>query len=96
VGVDVVAGPSALPAPVMGPRTHPSPASGDQVTYWLDDGSRLRRLDALLRKDLPVRVDFTRDDQTVPSAAGVLGGAPVAPRPVTAAEAQLPARMPGT
>ncbi|OLB73887.1 MAG: hypothetical protein AUI14_25085 [Actinobacteria bacterium 13_2_20CM_2_71_6] len=105
VPVDVIAGPAALPSPapvLIGPRpaARPSPsglpfaADGGQVTYWLDDASRLRRLDALLRKDLPVRIDFARDDRTAPAAIGALGGAPIAPRPVTAAEAQLLARMP--
>jgi len=105
VPVDVIAGPATLPSAgprMLGPRPSPAPSAsglpfagqGGQVTYWLDNGSRLRRLDALLRKDLPVRVDFSRDDQTVPAAVAALGGAPVAPRPVTLAEAQLLARMP--
>jgi hypothetical protein len=98
VPVDVVAGPAVLPTPVMGPRLAPRPSPSGapvtgQVTYWLDDGGRLRRLDAYLRKDLPVRVDFSRDDPGVPAAIAPLGGAAVAPRPVTAAEAGLLARM---
>ena len=98
VPVDVMTGPAALPVPVMGPRLAARPApsgppAASQVTYWLDEGARLRRLDTYLRKDLPVRVDFNRDDQAVPAAIAPLGGAPVVPRPVTVAEAGLLARM---
>src|SRR5438270_231030 len=58
VPVDVIAGPAVLPSPMIGPRRSatPSPSAlpfadqGGQVTYWLDEGARLRRLDALLRK----------------------------------------------
>ena len=102
VPVDVISGPAELPPGMVGPRPSPAPSRsglpfagrGGQVTYWLDGGSRLRRLDAMLRADLPVRVDFTRDDQTVPPAVAALGGAPIAARPVTPAQAQLLARMP--
>src|SRR5436305_4761424 len=94
VPVDVVDGPAILPPSLMGPvGARPTPSAASQVSYWLDDGSRLRRLDTYLRKDLPVRVDFHRDDQAVPAAIAPLGGAPVAPRPVTAAEAGLLARL---
>jgi hypothetical protein len=76
------------------PSALPFAGNGGQVTYWLDDNAKLRRLDALLRKDLPVRVDFNRDDRATPAVVEVLGGAPIAPRPVSAAEAQQLARLP--
>jgi hypothetical protein len=95
VAVDVLTGPAVLPAGVTGPERLPSAAAngGAQVSYWLDDTGRIRRLDALLRKDLPVKVEFDRDDRTRPATAEVLGGAPVTPRPVTAAEAATLARL---
>src|SRR5436305_710084 len=94
VAVDVITGPAALPPTVAGPaRPAIGAASGAEVTYWLDDNGRLRRLDALLRKDLPVRIEFNRDDRTAPAAVEMLGGAPVSPRPVTAAEAAVLAKL---
>lgn len=66
---------------------------GGQVTYWLDGRSRVRRFQALLAADLPVRVDFDRTDRTRPVAIELLGGAAVAPRPVTTDEARLLAML---
>ncbi len=95
VATDVLVGPATLPGTVTGPARQSSaaPGNGAQVSYWLDDTGRLRRLDALLRKDLGVRVDFNRDDRTEPATIEALGGAPVAPRPATPAEAALLNRM---
>ncbi len=80
------ASPSASPAPFA--------ALGGQVRYWLDAQGRVRRLDALLASNLPVEVDFRRDDHTVPTAIQPLGGAAIAPRPITPAEAALLAALP--
>ena len=86
--------PSAPPsAPASAP---PSAAAGiaGPATYWLDDNSRLRRVDAVLGGGVPVRVDFDRVQTATPAAIELLGGAPVQPRPVTADEAQLLANLP--
>jgi hypothetical protein len=94
-----VAGPQLSPAASPSASSAPSPSSapfatnGGQVTYWVDDAGRVRRLEALVGRDLPVRLDFVRADRTAPTAIEMLGGAPVTPRPVTAAEAQLLSRM---
>ena len=103
VPVEVIAGPAVLPSPtpavagpqpvVRSPSGLPFASAGGQVTYWLDADSRLRRLDALLRKDLPVRVDFDRVGRLGSPAIEPLGGAPIAPRPVTDSEALVLARM---
>jgi hypothetical protein len=87
------AGPRLRPAASPSVASVPFTASGGQVTYWVDDAGRVRRLDALIGRDLPVRVDFARTDRTVPVTIELLGGAPVTPRPVTAAEAQALARV---
>jgi hypothetical protein len=95
VAVDVITGPAVLPAGATGPERLPSasPGTSAQVSYWLDDGGRIRRLDALLRKDLPLKVEFSRDDRTRPAAVEALGGAPVTPRAVTAAQAAQLSKM---
>lgn len=95
VAVDVITAPAVMPAGVTGPERLPSasPGTSPQVSYWLDDSGRVRRLDALLRKDLPLKIEFSRDDRTRPAAVEVLGGAAVTPRTVTTAEAALLARM---
>jgi hypothetical protein len=80
------------PSSPASPSASPSPAGA--ATYWLDDNSRLRRLDAVLAGGLPVRVDFDRGDRSEPAAIGLLGGAPVQPRAVTADEARTLADLP--
>lgn len=82
------AGPAS---PTPGP--HSLAAMGGAVRYWLDGDGRLHRFEALLTKDLPVKVDLTRGDgpEIVPIAA--LGGRPTRPRRVTATEASALALM---
>jgi hypothetical protein len=90
----------------------PPTSKTSEVRYWLDGTGGLRRLEALLAENLPVRVDIQRADPAGgtasagstaaaggPATAAVpvidlLGGAPVAPRPITSAEAELLARLP--
>lgn len=85
---------SAQPSTPASPQ--PSEAAGiaGPATYWLDDNARLRRVDAVLGGGLPIRVDFQRVPTATPAAIEQLGGAPVAPRPVTADEALLLAELP--
>jgi hypothetical protein len=99
VPVSVIDGPAVPPSHPGSPTPRASAAdwqsagTGDQVRYWLDGTGRLRRLDALLSADLPVQVDFQRDDRTRPLAIDLLGGQPVRARPVTKGEARLLSRM---
>jgi hypothetical protein len=88
--VDVLLGPAILPSPP--PPGPPAPgrdpteslaAHGGAVQYWLDGEARLRRLEALLAADTPVRVDLDRDDATTPAVVALLGGARIDPAPVT-------------
>src|SRR2546423_1448330 len=75
VPAGVVAGPAVLPPARMGPAgAGPTPPAASRATYWLDDGSHRRRLHTYLRRALPVRVDFNRDDRAVPAAIAPLGG----------------------
>jgi hypothetical protein len=88
--VDVIVGPAVLPTAMAseGLATEGSLAAmGGAVRFWLDDQARLHRLDALLAGGVPVRVDFDRTDQPAVVAIDALGGRPIRPRPVTAAEA---------
>lgn len=92
--------PTSAPAgtPTTGPtlrsRTATSLAAmGGAVRYWLDDEARLHRFEALLPRHVPVKVDFTRGDRSGIAAIAALGGRPVSPRGVTAAEADTLARM---
>jgi hypothetical protein len=82
-------------ASAVAPSVAASVPGAGPMTYWLDDNSRLRRLDTTLGGDLPLRIDF---DRTKPAAAPVaielLGGLPVNPRPVTATEALMLAELP--
>jgi hypothetical protein len=60
---------------------------GGAVRYWLDGRARVHRFEALLARDLPVRVELLRDDRTVPAAIAALGGRAVTPRGITRREA---------
>jgi hypothetical protein len=66
---------------------------GGAVRYWLDGTARLHRFEALLPGDRSVRVDLDRADRSPIAAVDALGGDPVQPRAVTAAEAKLLAGM---
>lgn len=78
----------ALPAP------RSLAAMGGAVRYWLDAGSRLHRLEALLAHGLPVRADLLRADRSAPTAIAFLGGRPISPERVTRAEAVTLATLP--
>ena len=86
-------GSSSAPASAS-PSVSPSPSAAGPATYWLDDNSRLRRLDAVLGGGLPLRIDFDRATVPALNAAALLGGATVQPRPVTADEARMLAELP--
>lgn len=93
-GARPAAGASWLVSPsTSGPPSNSLAAMGGAVRYWLDDGSRVHRLEALLGNDLPVRIDFLRDQRPQLTGIGPLGGAAVAPRTVTAAEARALAQL---
>jgi hypothetical protein len=88
------AGGSTGPTASTGHGTQASPAPmGGAVRYWLDDASRLRRLEALVSSDLPVRVDFDRAERPELTAIDLLGGRTVRPRAVRAAEAAMLSRL---
>lgn len=102
--VDVLLGPAIPPTPSPTAPTQPPTPAGDAPTrtprtslaamggavqYWIDDGSRLHRLEALLADGVPVRVDLDRGDDTAPGVLDVLGGAAIDPRPVTRDEAEM-------
>ncbi|WP_018348176.1 hypothetical protein [Longispora albida] len=74
----------------LGPRTAgpggQTRAPGEGLRYWVDDGGRLRRLEARAAGE-PVTIDFDRGDRPALTAVPVLGGKPVTPRAVTDAEA---------
>lgn len=103
VPVDVLFGPAVPPTPgpeIAGPRVSPSathlPAFADQggaVLYWLDGDARLRRLDANVANNLPLRADLDRDDRTDVAAIAAFGGRSVRPRPASAAEATTLAKL---
>lgn len=93
--------PSPSPSPTGGPIGPASPtpapnslaAMGGAVRYWLDGDARLHRFEALLTKDLPVKVDLTREEGPELVAIDALGGRVTKPRQVTAAEANALALM---
>lgn len=101
----VTASPSAGPSPSASPKpsaagpASPTPgpnslaAMGGAVRYWLDGDARLHRFEALLGKDLPVKVDLTREERPDLVAIDALGGRIAKPRQVTAEEAQALALM---
>jgi hypothetical protein len=95
--VDVLLGPAVPQADWDPGDSSPAPtalaAMGGAVRYWLDSDARLHRLEALLGDGVPVRVDLDRTRRTEMNAVAALGGPPVLPRPVTAAEAELLARI---
>ncbi|HEY2949709.1 MAG TPA: hypothetical protein VGJ53_15150 [Micromonosporaceae bacterium] len=104
VPVDVLLGPAvppssrpeATPAPAGTPSTSADTslaAMGGAVVYWLDTDARLRRFEALLGEDVPVRADLERERLAAPTAIDLLGGAPIAPRSVTADEARTLSRL---
>jgi hypothetical protein len=93
------ASPSASASPkAIGPAS-PTPgpnslaAMGGAVRYWLDGDARLHRFEALLTKDLPVKVDLTREERPEIVAIDALGGRTTKPRKVIAAEAEALALM---
>ncbi|HEY3009006.1 MAG TPA: hypothetical protein VGJ63_13225 [Micromonosporaceae bacterium] len=102
VPVDVLLGPAVPPSarPAASPAAAPSTtagtslaAMGGAVVYWLDNDTKLRRFEALLGANLPVRVDLQRGAFRPPTAIDLLGGAPIAPRAVTADEARTLSRL---
>jgi hypothetical protein len=104
VPVDVLLGPAVppkSPAPATPPASagasSPRPgtlaAQGGAVRYWLDRNARLRRLEAVLSPDVPVRLDFERSDRHEVAAISELGGRAITPRRPTAAEAETLARL---
>jgi hypothetical protein len=88
---------SASPQPVGPASPTPGPnslaAMGGAVRYWLDGDARLHRFEALLSKDLPVKVDLTREERPEIVAIDALGGRSTKPRQVTAGEAEALALM---
>jgi hypothetical protein len=66
---------------------------GGAVRYWLDRDARLYRFDALVGQDLPVTVEVRHNTPAPLTAIDALGGLPVAPKAVTAAEATRLAKM---
>jgi hypothetical protein len=84
--------PAATPAP---PERAPTSLArmGGAVRYWLDRSARVRRLEALLAREVPVTIDLVRDDRRQPVAIAALGGRPIAPRAVATAEAATLARL---
>ncbi|GAB7037443.1 MULTISPECIES: hypothetical protein [Catenuloplanes] len=87
--VDVFLGPAVPPA---SPSTAPAPARladmGGAVRYWLGRDGDLRRMAATLPGDLPVEIDLRRGEAIAFGAVAAFGGAPIAPRAVTADEAR--------
>jgi hypothetical protein len=88
------ASPGATTSPTATrPPDYSLAAMGGAVRYYLDRQSRVRRLDTLLGANLPVRIDFQRDERPDLTAIDLLGGATVTPRAVTAAEAKTLSRL---
>jgi hypothetical protein len=90
---------SASASPKAAGPASPTPAPnslaamGGAVRYWLDGDGRLHRFEALLSKDLPVKVDLTREERPELVAIDALGGRAAKPRQVTAGEAEALALM---
>lgn len=89
--VDVVVGPAMLPpAGSAWDEQHAPPPSladwGGAVQYWLDQESRLHRMEALLAPGLPVQVELDRSAEPSFPVVDLLGGPAIAPRPVTEEE----------
>ncbi|GAA4685332.1 hypothetical protein [Phytohabitans rumicis] len=90
--------PTPTPTGPVGPAS-PTPAPGSlaamggAVRYWLDGDARLHRYEALLAKDLPVKVDLTRGEQPQIAAIDAFGGRITKPRKLSTAEADLLAKM---
>ncbi|GAA4453990.1 hypothetical protein GCM10023170_044990 [Phytohabitans houttuyneae] len=78
-------------SPTPGPNS--LAAMGGAVRYWLDGDGRLHRFEALLTKDLPVKVDLTREERPELVAIDALGGRSTKPRQVTPDEAAALALM---
>jgi hypothetical protein len=82
----------------LAPRPGTLAEQGGAVRYWLDLDARLRRLEAVVSPDVPVRLDFERADQREADhrelqAISELGGAAITPRRLTATEAQTLSRL---
>jgi hypothetical protein len=85
---------STSPSPSASPPNPNSLAAhGGAVAYWIDGDGLLRRMEALLTKDISVRVDLQRNERPDLHAAAIIGGARNSPRTVTPAEAKALARM---
>jgi hypothetical protein len=92
------AGATASPGAITSPAASRPPdnslaAMGGAVRYYLDGQSRVRRLDALLGANLPVQIDFQRDERPELTAIDELGGAAVTPRAITPVEAKTLSRL---
>ncbi|MDQ7909510.1 hypothetical protein RB614_33805 [Phytohabitans sp. ZYX-F-186] len=91
--------PAASPTPAAAGPASPTPAPnslaamGGAVRYWLDGDGRLHRFEALLTKDLPVKVDLSREERPELVAIDALGGRATKPRQVTEDEAEALALM---
>jgi hypothetical protein len=81
-----VNGSPAPSLPVMPPVT-------GTVQYWLDATGALRRVVASLGGQLPTQIDLSGTTGEALSAVAALGGAPVAPRPLTDGELTLLSHM---
>ncbi|GAB7047272.1 hypothetical protein [Catenuloplanes indicus] len=88
--VDVFLGPAVPPPP---PSTAPASTRladmGGAVRYWLGRDGDLRRMAATLPGNLPLEIDLRRGGTPAFGAVAAFGGAPIAPREVTADEARL-------
>ncbi|MFC0528379.1 hypothetical protein [Phytohabitans kaempferiae] len=86
---------SAQPVGPASPTPGPNSlaAMGGAVRYWLDGDARLHRFEALLGKDLPVKVDLTREKRPELVAIDAFGGRTTKPRQVNDAEAEALALM---
>ncbi len=98
VHVDVMDGAAVPPltgaaTPTPSASALPFAAEGGQVRYWVDDKSRVLRVEALVNPTTTLQIDFNRADPTDPSPIELLGGPVVKPTPPTAAQLKLLAKM---
>jgi hypothetical protein len=82
---------SSTPSPSASASVMP-PVTGT-VQYWLDAAGTLRRVVASLGGQLPTQIDLSGTSGEPLLAVAALGGALVAPRPLTDAELTLLSRM---
>jgi hypothetical protein len=91
-GAAAISGAPRPPSPSPSASSVMPPVTGT-VQYWLDAAGTLRRVEASLGGELPTQIDLSGTSGEPLGIVAALGGAQVAPRPLTDAELALLSRM---